>query len=1041
MYQKKSFLTLLLALLGAVVLHAQQQTVKGAITDASSGERLSDVTVTVVGSGRAVKTNESGQFVISVPNTNSTLRFTHTSYQTQNIALKGRQTLDVFLTKNTQDLNEVVVIGYGTVKKKDLTGSVGRVNIDQMVKAPVSSLDQALAGRVAGVNVTATDGQPGDALNIVIRGNNSLTYSNAPLYVIDGFPMEDFNTSSLNMNDIESIDVLKDASATAIYGARGANGVVIITTKRGKAGTAQVSYQGSLGRSVVNGRRFDMLSPYEFVKLQLEIDSAKAAALYFKGDRQSLEDYRDVKGTNWYDEIVNPAAFQSHSINVSGGNANAKYLASGSYVDQSGLVVNSGYSRYQARLKLDQNISKRARFGLNFNYSNERRSGIRPREQTGQAQGSGTTQQINLFYAAWTYRPIAGADSIDLANEDIDPEIGDYVFNPVLMARNESNINKINTLTMNGYIEYDILKSLKLRITGGANLVSDKNEIFNNSHTRSGSPNTAIGLANGPNGALSQDNVINLSNESSLTYDKQFNKNNRLTATGVVSLQTRREEAFGYKANKVPNEELGVSGLDEGIVYDKSSSSTRWGLVSFTGRVNYSWFGKYLFTATFRADGSSKFPVNNKWGYFPSGAVAWRLGDEDFIKNISFISDAKLRASYGITGNNRVPDFGYQQQYVLGTYYSFDNSPVNAYYSSNLENAKLQWETTGQLDAGLELSFLKNRVSLEVDYYRKQTHDLLLNATIAASTGYSTALMNIGRTQNSGWEFTVTSTNIRSKNFSWSTNFNISFNRNKLLGLVGDEGIRYSTIPSFSSLFGNPFWISKVGAPIAQFYGFIYDGVYQYSDLEEGANTPSTGGILGTPTWKAGDAKYVDINGDGVVNDSDQVVIGTPYPKHVGGLNNSFTYKNFQLDVFLQWSYGNDIVNANKIFLESINGATFGRNAMASFANRWTPDNQNTNITSSQAQGVTGIPSSRFIEDGSFLRLKTISLSYNFNTKKTKWIQGVQAFARAQNIYTWTNYSGPDPEVSTKGFGLTPGFDFSAYPISRTYVFGLNLNF
>ncbi len=1041
MQQKKMLLTFLLAVCNILLLHAQRQTVRGTITDASSGKRLSDVTVTVAGTNTAIKTNEEGQFLISVPDLNGTLRFTHTSYQAQNVTLKGRAVLDVFLTGDSRELNEVVVIGYGTVNKKDLTGSVGRVDVSQMAKAPVASIDQALAGRVAGVTVAATDGQPGDALNIVIRGNNSLTYSNAPLYVIDGFPMEDFNTSSLNMNDIESIDILKDASATAIYGARGANGVVIITTKRGKAGNARISYQGSLGRSVDGGHKYELLSPYEFIKLQLEIDSAKSAPLYFRGDRQNLDDYRNVKGFDWYDNIVRPAVFQSHTINVTGGNADTRYLASGSYAGQDGLVVNSDYARYQARLKLDQNISKRMRFGMNFNYADENRRGIRPREQEGKAQGSGVSQILNLLYQAWTYRPITGLDSIDLSDEDIDPEIGDYLFNPVLSARNQSDINKRNTLTLNGYLEYDILKSLKLRITGGVNLFNDKNEIFNNSRTRGGSPYTAIGRSNGPNGAIFQNQVVNLTNENSLTYDKQFNRNNRLTATGVVSVQTRKAAAFGYKANKVPNEELGVSGLDDGIVYDKSSSSTRWGLVSFTGRVNYNWFGKYLFTATMRADGSSKFPPNSKWGYFPSGAFAWRLGDEPFMKNMKVISDAKLRASYGLTGNNRVPDFGYQQQYVLGTYYSFGNSPAGAYYSNNLANTALKWETTRQLDAGLELGFFKNRLNLEVDYYRKQTYDLLLNATIATSTGYPSALVNIGRTQNTGWEFTLNTTNIRSKDFSWATDFNIAFNRNKLLGLVGGEDIRYTTVSGFSTGFGNPAWISQVGAPITQFYGFIYDGVYQESDFEPGANTPTTGGTLATPAWAPGDAKYKDVTGDGVVDDKDLMVLGTPYPKHIGGMNNSFTYKGFQLDVFLQWSYGNELLNANRVFLEGLNAIAPGRNLLAGYADHWTPENTQTDIPKPNAKGISGIWSGRYIEDASFLRLKTVSLAYTIPAKRLKPVRSAQVFARAQNLLTWTGYSGPDPEVSTKGFGLTSGFDFSAYPVSRTYVLGLNLNF
>jgi len=1042
MIKKFYFITVLLLLWGTVLVQGQQTqfTVRGTVSDSGSGAKVPNVTVAFVGTNIATKTDTEGRFVLNVSSKTGTLRFTHTSYETNNVPIIGRSVFDVFLTSKTQDLNEVVVIGYGTVRKKDLTGSVGRVDIENLVKAPVASFDQALAGRVAGVRVTSTDGQPGDALNIVVRGSNSLTYSNTPLYVIDGFPMEDFNTNSINPLDIASIDILKDASATAVYGARGANGVVMITTKKGVAGVPKISYQTSLGSSQASGKQIEMLSPYEFVKLQLEIDSVKATGLYFNGTRKSLDDYRDVKGANWYKQIVRPAFFQNHNLSISGGDANTKYLVSGSYMDQNGILINSGYTRYQTRIKLDQTISKKMRVGINLNYANSLRSGTRPREQTSKAVGSGNSQQSNLFYAAWTYRPITGLDNLDLSNEDIDPEIGDYLFNPLTSAQNEYNVDKGKELTLNGYLEYDILKSLKLRITGGANNMGTRNEIFNNTHTRSGSSLTSIGRSNGVNGGLSQTDVTNISNENSLTYSKNFNDNNQLTATGVVSIQTRKEQDFGYLVNKIPNEELGVNGIDEGTVYDKSAASTQWGLLSYTGRVNYTWYNKYLFTLTMRADGSSKFPPNNKWAYFPSGAFAWKLSDEKFMKNISFISNAKLRTSYGYTGNNRITDFGYQQSIVLGGYYPFGNTPSATYYASNLGNNFLKWETTHQFDAGLELGIFADRLNIELDYYKKQTNDLLLNANISTSTGYSSALLNIGKTENSGIELTINSTNIRTKTFKWTTDFNIAFNRNKLVALASNEASRYSTVPSFSTLFGNPAWISNVGSPIAQFYGFIYDGVYQPKDFANGAK-PVTGGILGSAALQPGDAKYVDRNNDGIIDDQDQTIIGSPYPKNTGGMNNSFNYKNFQLDIFLQWSYGNEILNGNRVFLEGLNGASLGRNSLASYANRWTPNNQQTDIPRSKARGVTGIWSSRYMEDGSFLRLKTISLAYKLDTKWTKFVKSAQIYARAQNLYTWTKYSGPDPEVSVKGFGLTPGFDFSAYPIATTLVLGLNVNF
>ena len=1055
MIQRIVCLAIAICLLGFMGANAQKSKtpviVSGVVADSETGKLIADVNVTLVGTSISTRTDSSGRYAITLANAKGTLRFTHASFNEQRAVIDSRMVVNVTMSSAEGLLNDVVVVGYGTVRKKDLTGSVSKVNIPDLLKAPVSSFDQALAGRVAGVKVTSTDGQPGEGFNIVIRGSNSLTYSNSPLFVVDGFPMEDFNTSSLNPAEIESMEILKDASATAIYGARGANGVVMITTKRGRVGSPRISYEGSLGVSNASGKQFDMLDPYEFVKLQLEVDSTKAAATYFKGGRHGLEDFRNVKGVDWYDLIMRPAFFQNHTISVSGGSNNTKYFMSGSYLGQNGVMINSGFERLQTRLKLDQNLGNKARVGININYTNSKRDGTRPREQTAKAVGSGNSQQSNVLYAAWTYRPIAGADSIDLTSEDIDPEIGDYLFNPLLSVQNEYNVDVTNELTLNGYLEFDILKSLKLRVTGSANIFNQTGEIFNNSKTRSGSPFVAIGRSNGINGGITQDKVVNLGSETSLTYNKEFNRNNRLTATGVFSVQTRDEQDFGYRVNQIPNEELGISGLDEGIVYDKTSEISNWGQLSFTGRLNYSLFQKYLFTATMRADGSSKFPSQNRWGYFPSGAIAWRIGDEKFMKGLPFISDAKIRASYGRSGNNRISDFGYQQRIILGTYYSFGNTPAGAYYANNLENGQLKWETTGQFDLGLELGFLNNRIGVEVDYYKKSTYDLLLNATISTSTGYPSALVNIGKTQNTGLEVTLNSTNIKSKDFTWNSQFNISFNRNELISLTNGEDRRFSNVPSFSTLFGNPAWISRTGQPLAQYYGFLYDGVYQYSDFDEVSSSPGTyilkngvpgtGGILGTSVRAPGDAKYKDINGDGVVNDADQTIIGTPYPKYIGGLSNNFTYKNFDLSVFFQWSNGNTIMNANKVFLEGLNGASLGRNSMASYADRWTPENQNTSIPRSKAVAVTGIWSDRYIEDGSFLRLKTVSLGYTIDTKQLKVIKSAQVFGRVQNLYTWTKYSGPDPEVSVKGFGLTPGFDFSAYPIATTFVFGVNLSF
>jgi TonB-dependent starch-binding outer membrane protein SusC len=1025
-----------------------QITVTGQVKD-SKDEPLPGVSVKIKNTPKNTVTDENGRYKIINADINQILVFSLIGYSSKEQTITG-EVVNINLQESLTDLDEVIILGYGTTTKRDLTGSVSTVNISDLSKAPVASFQQALAGRVAGVQVSSIDGQPGEGLNIVIRGNNSLTGSNAPLYVIDGFPMEDFNSNSLNIAEIESIDILKDASATAVYGARGANGVVMITTKKGKTGDARVTYTGSGGYSDIGKANLDVLSPYEFIKLQLEIDPLRTAALYFRDNDsatpdRTIEDFRNVKGINWYDRMVSTGAFQNHSVGVNGGTAKTKYALSLSYLNQDGVVMRSGFDRLQGRFNIDQNISSKFKVGLNVNFADSKVSGIKPREQTSKAVGSGNTQQNNLFYSAWTYRPIAGYDT-DLEEEEVDPAAETYLYNPLKSAQNEYDVSKIRNITMNGYLEYELSKSFKLRFTGSADLSATRSELFNNSKTRSGSQLTSIGRTNGVNGGLWQDDVVNLSNENSLTYTRKFNKNHQLTAVGVFSVQSRKSNRFGYKANLIPNEALGIDGLDEGVIFEKESAGSSWGLMSFTSRANYNLFQKYLFTATFRADGSSKFPTGNNWGYFPSGAFAWRLSDEQFMKGLSFISNAKLRTSFGVTGNNRVSDFGYLPNFILGTYYPFGDSSSPGYYQGRLGNEKLKWESTKQFDAGIELGFLKNRLELEIDYYHKRTYDLLLSSQIASSTGYASATVNIGKTQNKGFELTLNSKNITTKDFNWNSNVNISFNENKLVGLSRGEDMRFTAIPNFSTNYSSPAWISRVGDQLVHFYGFVYDGVYQYDNFnkipggyELKNELAATAGLLGTNARQPGDAKYKDLNNDGVVNDADQTLIGNPYPKHTGGFNNNFTYKNFDLNVFFQWSYGNEVLNANNIFLKALNGAALNRNLLASYADRWTPENQDTNIPRSGSAGISGVLSTYYIEDASFLRLKTISLGYNFKQNFIKGMKSARVYVSAQNLYTWTNYSGPDPEVSTKGFGLSPGVDFSAYPIAQTIVFGLNV--
>lgn len=1016
--------------------------ISGSIIDESKMP-LPGVTVKVENSPTAVSTNENGFYTINVPDEKAVLVFSSIGYLTERRVVGKTRMINLQMTQENSKLNEVVVVGYGTVLKKDLTGSVGSVKMDEMQKAPVRSFEEALAGRVAGVAVASGDGQPGSSSTITIRGNNSITQNNSPLYVIDGFPLENADNNAINPAEIESVEILKDASATAIYGARGANGVIMVTTKRGKTGEPVVTYNGYFGLQK-NRNEVALMNAYEFVKLQQDLNAVNADKRYFTNGR-TLDSYRTEQGVNWQDRLFRTAPMQNHYMAVNGGNANTKYSLSGSITNQDGIILNTGFNRYQGRLILDQKINEKFKIGANINYSNTSSSG------SVVSNNYGSLSTLSLMYSVWAYRPVNGTGSTDdLIDELYDPAIdvnNDLRSNPVITAENTYNRRIVNSLIINAYAEYNFTKSLKLRVTGGANRSDQVVNIFNNSQTPLGNPLSPQGKG-GPNGSVTNNRINDLLNENTLTYNGVIGKNHKINVLGGFTVQQTNFNNFGAIALQVPNETLGISGLDEGTSSTITSVTSLNRLVSFLSRVNYSYKDKYLVTASFRSDGSSKFAPGNKWSYFPSGSVAWRLTREDFMKNLPVITDAKLRASYGITGNNRVSDFAYLATLVLpnSAVYPFNNRINKGAIKTALGNQNLKWENTSQLDLGMDVSLLKDRVSFTADYYRKTTYDLLLNANLPPTAGLPNAFKNIGKVRNDGFEFTINTTNISNTNFSWTTNFNIAFNRNKILALTENQENILTNLAWDANYVNTPLYTGKIGEPIAQFYGYKWDGVYQYSDFDKStagvytlkADVPTNGNTRGS--IQPGDIKYVDINGDGVVNADDRTVIGKPYPLYTGGLSNTFKYKGFDLNVFFQWSAGNDLFNANRLVFE---GSTrLDQNQYASFTNRWTPDNQNNDMFRVGGQGPYAY-SSRVIEDGSFLRLKTVALGYNLPApfvKKIK-LKTLRVYTAAQNLITWTNYSGPDPEVSARNSALTPGFDYSAYPRASTITFGLNTTF
>jgi TonB-linked SusC/RagA family outer membrane protein len=1036
----------------------KSRTFTGKVTNVM-GDPMEDVSVKVKGQTKGVRTNDQGVYVITLDNpANAVLVFSYVGSKEKEVKITATGSVfNVQLESSIKDMDEVLVVGYGTVRKRDLTGAVGKVNIGDIQKAPVPSFEDALAGRVAGVQVSSIDGQPGASNLITIRGGNSITQSNAPLYVIDGFPIENPDNNTLNPDEIESIQPLLDASATAIYGARGANGVFIITTKKGKAGAPVVTYNGWYGLQKTIKRQ-EVMSTYEFVKYQYDLSPITATATYLQ-DGKTLESYRGVQGVNWQDKILRTAPMQSNSLSISGGNDKTRYSVSGSVFNQDGILINGGFRRLQGRMVLDQTVSDKVKVGINVNYSNTRTNG-QVATNGGDNAGSSTAY---LFFSGWGYRPVSGTAAGDesLVEDPFDPagNTTDSRVNPFISSDNAYNYTFVNALLVNAYAEYKVMKNVTLRVTGGITKNDRRREVFNNSKTAAGNPKTVYGSTNGLNGSLDNYGLNSWLNENTLTYNKKFNASHTLNVVGGFTLQRTVATANGFTANQLPNENIGINGLDEGNVIRSSSSSSESALASFLGRVNYTFKSKYLFTVSMRADGSSKFMPENRWGYFPSGAFAWRLSDEKFMKKLSFISDAKFRTSYGLTGNNRVSDFSYRSiltvkqadnDYTNGSGnstpgYYFNNVYVPGSIPTDVGNTALKWERTAQTNIGLDLSFLQNRISLTTDFYYKKTTDLLINATLVPSSGYLDGYKNIGAVSNKGVEFTVNTVNVQRKAFTWTSSFNISFNKNKVLEL-NDNQPSLTTQVTWNANFNTAFpYIAKPGMPVALFYGFLFDGLYQYSDFDK---TPDNKYVLkatvptnnGT-TVQPGYTKYKDINGDGKVDGNDLAVIGNPNPKFYGGFSNNFAYKNFDLNVFFQWSYGNDILNANRIVFEGAE-SRLSLNMFKSMENRWSSTNQNSLFPAAGGYGPN-VYSSRTIEDGSFLRLKTVALGYTLPADVLKRIKiaKLRFYASAQNLITWTKYSGIDPEVSVRNSALTPGFDWSAYPKARTITVGVNLTF
>jgi TonB-linked SusC/RagA family outer membrane protein len=1020
--------------------NVQDITVSGRVTQAS-GEGLPGVTVLVKGTTIGTSTGADGSFSLSVPE-GSVLVFSSVGFVRQELPVTGpTSNLAIVLKDDQQALNEVVVVGYGTQSRQTVTTAVTSVNAAAIERQPVAGFDQALQGQAPGVQVTAPSGAPGAGINVQIRGNATLNLNASPLYVIDGIPVlptydqelavgaqRPNPLNALNPNDIESIDVLKDGAAAAIYGLRASNGVVVITTKRGKVGKATVGFSTYFGRQVIR-KKLDVLNGKQFATLYNDILASTGLPPVFNPDTVRTS-------TNWQDEIYRPGNIQNYQLNVSGGTDKTRYYLAGGYFKQNGISLNSGFDRYSFKLNLDQQLSTRFRAGTSLNLS--------------RTNNNSSTRSENLATSSGTVLgALAQSPLIPIRNAD-----GSYgtstlttnVDNPVGNLLESSNKAIIYQAIGNVYAELDILKNLTLRSTAGIDFRSQiENQFLTRNYpgTRS-SPEDQKGQ-----GATGTNQQVIWLQENTLTYRPSLGEKHNLTLLAGESMQesdrfTSSARGTGYASNAVPY----LSGVS---VFSKPSSyEDQWGLLSFFGRATYDYDQRYLASVSMRADGSSRFRDGKKFGYFPAVSLGWRVSKEAFFPENKVVSDLKLRASFGANGNQEFYTYQRFSRYGIGYSYPGTGTTVSpGIAQSDIGNNDVRWETTYQYNAGLDLGMFNNRLTFTADVYRKHTKDLLLLVDIPLSSGADNLqiLQNVGSIQNQGLELGLNTTNVQATDngFGWTTNLNFTMNRNKVLDLgqtVDETGkLIDRRLPS-----GNGFTL--VGQPLGVFYAYQVQGIFQTQDEITQLNTRAQQ-LSGSSSAKyqanagPGDIRFRDLNGDGVITDKDRTVIGNPNPKSIAGVTNTFTFKGLELSVFFQGSFGNDIYNQNRETLEAMSLAI---NQDTRVLNRWTPTNRNTDVPRATAGDLNGNArySDRFLEDGSYVRLKNLTLAYNLPITLIKHaaLSNLRLYVTGQNLITWTNYSGYDPEVSSSPFSTTgQGRDLGVYPQSRTYTVGLNASF
>ena len=1062
------FLVLGILLTATTAIFAQNVTVKGTVTDALTKEGVPGANIVVKGTTTGVISNFDGEYTISVPS-NATLSFSFIGYAAQDVQVNGRTTIDVALATESLEIDEVVAIGYGTVKKRDITGSVASVKGDDLRAIPVSSAAEAITGKLAGVQITATEGSPDAEIKIRVRGGGSITQDNAPLYIVDGFPVS--SISQISPSEIQSIDVLKDASSTAIYGSRGANGVIIITTKSGQAGKVSVSYNSYFSLKKM-ANKLDVLDPADYVKWQYEYAMLRYGAdrldtyTKFFGPYQDMDLFAGQPMNNWQEQIYGRTGeVFNHDLGIRGGSEKFSYAFNYAHLKDKAIMIGSDFKRDNLSLKMNHKANDKVELAFTMRYSDTEINGGGANEQN-EASSADSRLKHSVTY---TPMPLSG-----LTTDGVDEDIASYLQNPITATYDNDRFQKRKNYNMAGSFAWEVFNNMIFKTEVGLdNYTNNDNRFYglttyyiNNAPASENQGHPAVILRSQVDERMRNTNTLNFDLKEYLGDDHSMKL---LLGHELVFTKSQAQTSVVHGFPKLFNSQQAFRLTNQGKANSvENFYSPDDKLLSFFGRLNYDYQSKYIFAATFRADGSSKFSDGNRWGYFPSAAVAWRVSGEEFMQSTaSWLDDMKLRLSYGSAGNDRIPSGQMTQSFVSSSTTWMNGFESFWAASKTMANPELKWETTYTRNMGLDFSLFKSRLTGSFEAYLNTTKDLLI-AFPVSGTGYDTQFRNMGETQNSGFEVVLNSSVINKKNFGLNLSFNIGFNKNKInsLGIMEDFGAETGWA---STDIGNDFWIAE-GGSVGKMYGYVSDGRYETSDfdgynattnrwtLKEGVADATA--IVGN--LRPGMMKIKNLVGEtNAITIDDRTIIGDANPLHTGGFTlNAFLY-GFDLTAVLNWSYGNDIYNANKVEYTQSSPRYQYRNMITTMGDgaRWTNIDQATGQLVNDPETLASMNAgttlwspyiARYVftdwavEDGSFLRLNTLSLGYTIPSSLTQKlnIQSLRFYVTGNNVAILTKYSGFDPEVSTRRkTNLTPGVDYSAYPKSRQLVFGLNLNF